>query len=85
MRTFSMVEITILELNLDRADLTANAPGSLRGEDTGRDEKPASDGGGFPVGLALAAVGAVVIAAALGVVAKRLRGGDGEPSDDAPR
>ncbi|WP_459191402.1 hypothetical protein [Halosimplex sp. J119] len=79
-----MVEITFLEVHLDGAEFTANAPGSggFSDEDGATDEtglgsgESDTGGGSSPLPSLLAFVGLVVAV----VVVRRLLGGSGEPA-----
>jgi hypothetical protein len=82
-----MVDITILELNLEGADFTANAPGSGEsasemkgGLFSGSDDEEsvaADESGGGPSPLPLVVGVAVLVLAVVAV--RRLLGGEAEP------
>jgi hypothetical protein len=89
-----MAKFTLLEIHLDEADFTANAPyseGGSDGEPEGFDGLPfgesgdeatetASDeGGANPFGIVLTFAGMILAVVAL----RRLLGGSGEPAFDA--
>jgi hypothetical protein len=85
-----MAKFTLLELHLDDAEFTANAPysegesdedadgfGGLPFGESGRDEATEStdDGGASPFGIVVAFAGLVLFAVAV----RRVLGGSGEP------
>jgi len=75
-----MVDITLLEVHLDGAEFTANAPGIDDAEGTsplpvGDDATEGSDDGG---GLGPVLVGVLLLAVAV-AVGRRVVGGSGEP------
>ncbi|MFC7141958.1 hypothetical protein ACFQMA_19235 [Halosimplex aquaticum] len=78
-----MVDITLLEVHLDGAEFTANAPGSgVRSGDTDeRDESglgggSGPDGGSNPLPTLIAFVGLVAVV----VLVRRILRGSGEPT-----
>ena len=70
-----MVDITLVELHLDGAEFTANAPGSGASDDI---ETESADGTSPPLGVV--ALAALLLLTAVAVAAKKL-GGDDDESD----